>query len=106
MTVGLDVNSPPAPAPLSAPDRQDCWQTGGGTGLEKSLAGDGFGGLGRAISHRGDHGAACHREPESEGENPDEREKGPSQSTAENSGETSPKAVIVGHFNGVKPPII
>ena len=45
-------------------------QTGGGTGLEKSLAGDGFGGLLRAIGHRGDHGAACHREPESEVENP------------------------------------
>ena len=38
-------------------------------GLEKSLAGDGFGGLQRAIGHRGDHGAAYHREPESGGEN-------------------------------------
>ena len=30
-------------------------------GLEKSMAGDAFGGLRRAIGHRGDHGAACHR---------------------------------------------
>ena len=39
-------------------------QTGGGTGWEKSLAGDGFRGLRRAISHRGDRGAVCHREPD------------------------------------------
>jgi len=39
-------------------------QTGGGTGLENPLAGDGFEGLRRAISHRGDHEAACHEEPE------------------------------------------
>ena len=45
-------------------------QTGGGTGLENPLAGDGFEDLRRAISHRGDHGAACHEEPESGGENP------------------------------------
>ena len=38
--------------------------------MEKPLAGDGFGGLRRAIGHRGDHEAACHREPESGGENP------------------------------------
>ena len=34
------------------------------------LAGDDSGGLRRAISHRGDYGAVCHREPESGGENP------------------------------------
>ncbi len=33
------------------------------------LAGDAFGALGSPISHRGDHGADCHREPESGGEN-------------------------------------
>ena len=33
-------------------------------------------GLRRAISHRCDHGAACHREPESGAKIPDEREKG------------------------------
>jgi len=31
-------------------------QTGCGSGWEKSLAGDGFEGLRRAISHRGDRG--------------------------------------------------
>jgi hypothetical protein len=45
-------------------------QTGGGTGLENPLAGDGFQALGSPISHWGDHGAACHHEPESLGENP------------------------------------
>ena len=34
------------------------------------LAGDGFGALRSPISHRGDHGAAYHEEPESGGENP------------------------------------
>jgi hypothetical protein len=34
------------------------------------LAVDDSGGLPRAISHRGDHEAACHREPESEVRNP------------------------------------
>ena len=33
-------------------------QTGGGTGLKNPLAGDGFEDLRRAISHRGDYGAA------------------------------------------------
>jgi len=45
-------------------------QTGGGSDWEKSLAGDGFEGLRRAISHRGDRRVVCHREPESAGENP------------------------------------
>ncbi len=44
-------------------------KTGGGTGLEKSLAGDGFQALESPISHWGDRGAACHHEPESGGEN-------------------------------------
>ena len=44
-------------------------QTGGGTGLEKSLVGDGFERLRRAIGHRDDRGAAYQQEPESEGEN-------------------------------------
>ncbi len=44
-------------------------QTGGGTGLEIPLAGDAFRAIGSPISQRGDHGAACHEEPESEGEN-------------------------------------
>jgi hypothetical protein len=39
-------------------------------GVEKSLAGDGFRALGSLISHRGDRGAACHREPKSGVENP------------------------------------
>ena len=34
------------------------------------LAGDAFRALGSPISHRGDHGAVCHAEPESGGENP------------------------------------
>jgi hypothetical protein len=45
-------------------------QVGGGSGWEKSLAGDGFGALGSPISHQGDRGAVCHEEPESGGENP------------------------------------
>jgi len=45
-------------------------QTGGGTGLEKSLAGDGFQALGSPVNHRGDHGAVCHHGTESGGENP------------------------------------
>ena len=40
-------------------------QTSVGTGLENPLAGEGFGTLGSPISHRGDHGAACHDGPES-----------------------------------------
>jgi len=36
-------------------------KNGGGAGSEKSLAGDAFGGLRRALGHRGDQGAACHR---------------------------------------------
>ena len=44
-------------------------QTGGDSGLENPLAGDGFRALGIPISHRGDYGAACHHEPESGGEN-------------------------------------
>ena len=39
-------------------------------GWEKSLAGDDSEGRRWAISHRGEHGAACHEEPESEVENP------------------------------------
>jgi hypothetical protein len=46
-------------------------QIGGGTGWEKSLAGDGFEGLRRAISHRGDCGAVWQPEPGSGGEIPD-----------------------------------
>ena len=38
--------------------------------MEKSLAGDVSGDLRRAIGHRGDHGAAFHREPESGDRNP------------------------------------
>jgi hypothetical protein len=34
-------------------------QTGGGTGWEKPLAGEGFEVLRRANSHRGDRGAVC-----------------------------------------------
>jgi hypothetical protein len=45
-------------------------KTGGGEGWEKSLAGDGFEGLRRAISHRGDRGAVCHHAPDSGRENP------------------------------------
>jgi hypothetical protein len=45
-------------------------QTGGGTGWEKSLAGEGFVSLRREISNRGDYGAVCHEEPESGRENP------------------------------------
>jgi hypothetical protein len=45
-------------------------QTGGGSGLEKSLAGDGFGAMGSPISHRGDWGAVRQQEPESACENP------------------------------------
>jgi len=45
----------------------------GGTGWEKSLAGDGFRALGSPISHWADHGAVYHREPESGGKKiPDE----------------------------------
>jgi len=43
---------------------------GGGSGSEKSLAGDGFEGLRRAISHRGDWGAVWRQESESAAENP------------------------------------
>jgi hypothetical protein len=43
---------------------------GRGMGRENPLAGDGFRATGSPISHRGDHGAAYHEEPESEGENP------------------------------------
>ena len=59
----MTVGSLPALTPSTA-------QTGGGTGLEIPLAGDGFRALGSPISHRGDRGAACHEEPESEGQNP------------------------------------
>jgi hypothetical protein len=45
-------------------------QTGGGSGWEKSLAGDGFGAMGSPISHRGDWGAVWQREPESADKNP------------------------------------
>ena len=45
-------------------------QSGGGTGQKNPLAGDAFRALRRAISHRGDHGAVCHYETESGGENP------------------------------------
>ena len=44
-------------------------QTGGGSDWENPLAGEGFGGLGRAISSRGDRGAVCQKKPESGGEN-------------------------------------
>jgi hypothetical protein len=45
-------------------------QTGGGTGWENPLAGDGFRALGSPISQWGDLGAVCRREPESGSENP------------------------------------
>jgi len=64
MSGGISLESvfkPPPPRPLT-----DRWRHG----LEKSLAGDAFGGLRRTFGHRGDHGAVCHREPESGGENP------------------------------------
>ena len=55
---------PPHPAAKTA-DRLVAAQA-----WKKSLAGDAFGGLRRAIGHRGDRGAAQHREPESGVENP------------------------------------
>ena len=45
-------------------------QTGGDSGLKNPLAGDSFQAMGSPISHRGDCGAVCHEEPESEGQNP------------------------------------
>ena len=45
-------------------------KTDGGSGWEKPLASDCFGALGSPISHRGDHGAACQKKPESRGKNP------------------------------------
>ena len=44
-------------------------QTGSDSGLENPLAGDAFWMLGSPISHGGDHGAACHHEPESGAKN-------------------------------------
>jgi hypothetical protein len=45
-------------------------QAGGGSDWENPLAGAGFRGLRRAISHRGDRRSVCHEEPESGGDNP------------------------------------
>ena len=44
-------------------------ETGSGMGWENPLAGDAFWMLGSPISHGGDHGAACHHEPESGAKN-------------------------------------
>ena len=44
-------------------------QTGGGTGLEIPLAGDGFQAIGSPINQRRDRGAACHEERGLSGKN-------------------------------------
>jgi hypothetical protein len=45
-------------------------QTRSSAGLEGLLTGDRYADLRRAINRRGDRGAACRNEPESEGEHP------------------------------------
>ena len=46
------------------------WMLVAARALKNPLVGDGFGALRSPISHGGDHGAVCHEEPESGGENP------------------------------------